>query len=130
MKRILPVIAAAIAMTCLTGCNKKPIHYTFIQNMSDGKQVVEKLDAKNDTDALNIYLDRMSKIIIENLSKTDSLAPSIESMYVISHDGDTLNTNEELLNAVANTVNATVPTAVPLKGKPMDANKVIPIKKK
>ena len=63
---------------------------------TSGEQV-ETFEAKNDTDALKQYFKRMEKIIIENLDKQDS---GIEAMYVISPEGDTLNTNMELLDAV------------------------------
>ena len=118
---------AAVCCGCLVSCNEKPRSYKFVKVAHDGNEQVEKFEASNDTAALKIYFDRMEKIIVDNINKQ---AEPFKAMYVISPDGDTLNINEELLNAVANTVNATVPTAVPLKGKPMDANKVIPIKKK
>ncbi len=101
MKRIIPAIITGAALLLLFSCNEKPRHYSFIQNMSDGQQIVENIDAKNDTDALNMYIDRMSKVIVENMNKTDSTAgPQIVSMYVVSPDGDTLNTNKELMHVV------------------------------
>ena len=99
-KSFFPLIVAVIALLCLASCNKVPRHYQMVQNMSDGKQVVDTFDAENDTVALNMYLDRMSNIIIQNMNKNDSTAAKIESMYVLSPEGDTLNTNPELMDAI------------------------------
>ena len=100
MKKILTLaILAAIACGCLTSCNEKPKSYKFVIVGQDGKEKVEEISAKNDTDALNMYMDRMEKVIVANLGKAN--AEEFEAMYVISPDGDTLNTNEELLNAVS-----------------------------
>ena len=100
MKKIITLaILAAIACGCLTSCNEKPKSYKFVIVGQDGKEKVEEISAKNDTDALNMYMDRMEKVIVANLGKQN--AEEFEAMYVISPDGDTLNTNEELLNAVS-----------------------------
>ena len=98
MRKIIPAVIIALSM--LGSCNEKPKHYSFVQNMSDGKQVVEEIDAQNDTVALKMFLDRMSKVIIANMENTDSTSAQIESMFVISPDGDTLNTNQELIQAI------------------------------
>ena len=98
MRKIIPAVIIALCM--LSSCNEKPKHYSFVQNMSDGKQVVEEIDAQNDTVALKMFLDRMSKVIIANMENTDSTSAQIESMFVISPDGDTLNTNQELIQAI------------------------------
>ncbi len=98
MRKIIPAVIIALCM--LGSCNEKPKHYSFVQNMSDGKQVVEEIDAQNDTVALKMFLDRMSKVIIANMENTDSTSAQIESMFVISPDGDTLNTNQELIQAI------------------------------
>ena len=100
MKRLIPALALAIVLCAVSSCNEKPRHYTFVQNMSDGKQVVETLDAKNDTVALNMYVDRMSKVIVEAMTDTAANKAQIESMYVISPEGDTLNTNKELMHVI------------------------------
>jgi len=94
------VLTAMVAMCCLWSCNEKPRHYQLVQNMADGTQTVEKFDAANDTVALNQYLDRMTKIIVENMADSTAKSPAVESMYVISPDGDTLNTNEELMHVI------------------------------
>ena len=121
---------AAIAMSCLWSCNEKPQSYRFVKKMKDGTEQVEKIEAKNDTDALNMYLDRMSAAILENLGKQEE---PYEAMFVLSPDGDTLNTNEELLKYVMERIEASQPkkpqvgdtivlgrvpaSAVPHKGK-------------
>ena len=130
MKRIIPILIAAIAMSCLWSCNEKPKSYRFVKKMKDGTEQVEKIEAKNDTDALNMYLDRMSAAILENLGKQEE---PYEAMFVLSPDGDTLNTNEELLKYVMERIEASQPkkpqvgdtivlgrapaSAVPHKGK-------------
>ena len=98
MKRIIP--ALIIALACLASCNEKPRQYQMVQNMADGQQIVEKFEAENDTVALNQYLDRMTKIIMQNISDSTGKAPEIESMYVISPDGDTLNTDEGMMQVI------------------------------
>ena len=70
---------------------------------NDGQELVEEIKAKNDTDALKLYLDRMEKILVENMDKPDQQQYKV--MYVISPDGDTLNTNEQLLQSIV------IPTA-------------------
>ena len=100
-RNFLPLIVAVIVLSCLVGCNKKPPRqYQMVQNMSDGKQIVEKFEADNDTIALNKFLDRMSDIVAINMTESDSTAADIESMFVISPEGDTLNTNPELMHAI------------------------------
>ena len=91
------LILAAVCCGCLVSCNEKPIGYRFVKVLPDGKEEVEKIEAKNDTDALNQYFDRMEKIIVENIGKESE---PFKAMYVISPSGDTLNTNKEMLEAV------------------------------
>ena len=105
MRRILPLFVTVMALVCLSSCNEKPRHYQFVQNMADGKQTVEQFDAENDTVALNKYIDRMTKVLMENLSG-ENKGPAIESMYVISPDGDTLNTNKELMQVIEKQLSA------------------------
>jgi hypothetical protein len=107
MRRIVPVLAIAIAMWCLSSCNEKPKDYRFVKKMKDGTEQVEKFEAKNDTDALNLYLDRMSAAIMSNLEKKQPEA--FEAMYVISPDGDTLNTDKALLKSVMERIEASQP---------------------
>ena len=95
MKRIIfSVIVAAVCCSCLISCNEKPNRYRFVKVM-DGKEEVETIEAKNDTDALKQYFNLMEKIVVANLDGSP-----YEAMYVISPDGDTLNTDEELMKAV------------------------------
>ncbi len=123
MKKIASaLLVAAIACGCLVSCNDKPKHYRFVKVMTDGKEEIENIDAKNDTDALQQYFSRMEKVIIANLDKQET---PVESMFVISPDGDTLNTNEQLLEAVAKTLptmaapaTAPAPAAEPAEPKP------------
>ena len=108
MKRFI-LISIVLAACCgiLLSCNEKPKHYKFVMLTNDGKEEVEQLDAKNDTDALNIYLKRMEEILVKSIEKQEE--SPYKSMYVISPDGDTLNTNEELLNAVVKTTTPSQP---------------------
>jgi hypothetical protein len=75
--------------------------YRFVKVGNDDKESVEEIVAKNDTDALNQYFALMEKIIIDNIGKEEE---PYKVMYVISPEGDTLNTNEELLQAVTKDV--------------------------
>lgn len=95
MKKILSIVMVALMCCLVFSCNEKPQHYKFVKVTASGEQV-ENLDAKNDTDALKQYFVRMEKILIENIGNPD---PDITAMYVISPDGDTLNTDPELLKA-------------------------------
>ena len=117
------VLTAMVALCCLWSCNEKPRHYQLVQNMADGTQTVEKFDAANDTVALNQYLDRMTKIIVENMADSTAKSPAVESMYVISPDGDTLNTDEELLQKVSQDLPVLKPTEVPVQETPDTATK-------
>ena len=94
MKRIIPALIITLTLTVLASCNEKPRNYELIINTMDGKQKVEKLTAKDDTAALKLYLDRMTKSVLEETEKDTT---SIQSMFIVSPDGDTLNTNQELL---------------------------------
>ena len=98
MKKFLYVLLLAVVCCGVFSCNEKPKSYRFVKITADGKEEVENIEAKNDTDALNLYLGRVEKIIIANLEKGEQ---PFKAMYVISPDGDTLNTNEELLKAVS-----------------------------
>ena len=95
-------------MSCMISCNEKPKNYKFVKRAMDGTEQVEEFQAKNDTDELNIYLDRMAAAVIENL---DSPQPKFDKMFVISPDGDTLNTNQELLEQVSKNFKNPVPAA-------------------
>ena len=107
MKKIVSALLLAVVCCCVFSCNEKPKGYKFVKVAADGKEEVENLEAKNDTDALNLYFDRMEKIIVANIGKQEE---PYKAMYVISPDGDTLNTNKELLEAVSKSL----PTMVPL----------------
>ena len=94
MKKIVSILMVAVVCCCVISCNEKPKDYSFVKVPPDGKEEVEKFEAKNDTDALKVYFDRLEKIIVANIDKQE--AP-YQSMWIISPDGDTLNTNTELL---------------------------------
>lgn len=112
MRKLLSVLmVAAVCCGCLSSCNVKPKSYRFVMKAKDGSEKVEDIKAKNDTDALNQYLDRMSQVIVESLEKKE---PAFESMYVISPDGDTLNTDKELLEAVSNNFKSDKPDTIML----------------
>ena len=101
MKKIVSILMVAVVCCCVISCNEKPKSYKFVKIVNDGKEEVENIEAKNDTDALKLYFDRMEKIIVANIGKQEE---PFKAMYVISPDGDTLNTNEQLLEAVAKTL--------------------------
>lgn len=126
MNKILSLVLLAVMCCCVVSCNEKPkkeqvYTYKFVKVTKGGDEAKE-FEAKNDTDALNQYFKMMEKVIIANLDKEDS---GIEAMYVISPDGDTLNTDNELLQAVMKEVPAmqdiAVPTTKAIPLKPTDA---------
>ncbi len=106
MRRIIPILAIAIVLSLLSSCNEKPRHYKFVKKLKDGTEKLEKIEAKNDTDALNLYIDRMSAVVVDNLNNPRE---QIEAMFVVSPEGDTLNTNEELLKCVMERIEASMP---------------------
>ena len=113
MKKILSAILVAALCCGMFSCNEKlPQNYKIVKVLNDGKEEVEELQAANDTVALNMYLDKLGKIIVENMDKEE--APFVR-MYILSPKGDTLNTNEELLNTVMKATN-TVPAPAPAPG--------------
>ena len=85
--------------------------------MPDGKEVVEKIEAENDTAAAKFFLDKMVKMFSQ---PQDTPAQAI---YMISPEGDTLNTNKALMEAVVQQTakpedTKVVPKKIPLK--PLD----------
>ena len=105
MKRfILISLVAAVCCGCFTSCNEKPQHYRFVKITTDGKEVVEQMDAKDDTVALNLYLKKMEEILVNSIGKEEE--SPYKAMFIISPNGDTLNTNEELLKKVVKAVQA------------------------
>ena len=106
MRRIIPILAIAIVLSLLSSCNEKPRHYKFVKKLKDGTEKLEKIEAKNDTDALNLYIDRMSAVVVDHLNNPGE---QIEAMFVVSPEGDTLNTNEELLKCVMERIEASMP---------------------
>ena len=113
MKKILSAILVAALCCGMFSCNEKlPQNYKIVKVLNDGKEEVEELQAANDTVALNMYLDKLGKIIVENMDKEE--AP-FQRMFILSPKGDTLNTNEELLNTVMKATN-TVPAPAPAPG--------------
>ena len=122
MKKLVYAVLLAVVCCGVFSCNEKPKNYRFVKVTTDGKEEVENIDAKNDTDALNQYFTLLEKTIIANIDKAE--APYKE-MFVISPDGDTLNTNEELLKAVSESMPAMVtlpvgqkPSEMPINEKP------------
>lgn len=101
MRKLIAIFAVMTVCGCLLiGCNEKPKSYHFVKVMPDGKELVEDITATNDTDALKQYLNTMEQLILENMDKPEAEQQQFKAMYVISPDGDTLNTNNELLEAV------------------------------
>ena len=119
MKKIVSILMVAVVCCCVISCNEKPKSYRFVKIANDGKEEVENIEAKNDTDALKQYFDRMEKIIVANIGKQEE---PFKAMYVVSPDGDTLNTNAELLEAVAKTLPTMSATATVVPAKPAEPN--------
>ncbi|MBQ3364084.1 MAG: hypothetical protein IJG42_09070 [Muribaculaceae bacterium] len=121
MKRIIPILLTAALCCGVLSCNEKPKSYRFVKVANDGKEVVEKFVASNDTDALNQYFERMEKIIVENIDKAEE---PFKAMFVISPDGDTLNTNKALIEEVMKNVPTVMPmpeaTDVPISDAPAE----------
>ena len=132
MKKIIPIVLLAMLGCSMVGCTsateEKKVNeedqptvlidmseniYKFVMVRQDGSELVEDLEAKNDTDALVLYIDRMTKTVMANIDKE---VPPYKEMYIISPEGDTLNTNEELLKiATEKSNNAPQETTAPLK---------------
>ena len=98
MKKIVYGLLLAVVCCGVFSCNEKPKSYKFVKVTTDGKEEVESIEAKNDTDALNLYFNKMEKVIMENIEKQEQ---PYQAMFVISPDGDTLNTDKELLDAIS-----------------------------
>ena len=130
MKKIIPIVLMAVLGCSMVGCstatedkaNKEQseqaeqaaeIVYKFVMVRQDGSELVEDLKAKNDTDALTLYIERMEKTVVANIDKD---VPPYKEMFVVSPEGDTLNTNEELLKVVTEkSANGQQTPATPLK---------------
>ena len=130
MKKIIPIVLLAALGCSMMGCttatedkaNKEQteqaeqaaeIVYKFVMVRQDGSELVEDLKAKNDTDALALYIERMEKTVVANIDKE---VPPYKEMFVVSPEGDTLNTNEELLKVVTEkSTNGQQTVATPLK---------------
>ena len=130
MKKIIPIVLLAALGCSMMGCttatedkaNKEQteqaeqaaeIVYKFVMVRQDGSELVEDLKAKNDTDALALYIERMEKTVVANIDKD---VPPYKEMFVVSPEGDTLNTNEELLKVVTEkSANGQQTPATPLK---------------
>ena len=83
MKRfILISLVAAVCCGCFTSCNEKPQHYRFVKITTDGKEVVEQMDAKDDTVALNLYLKKMEEILVNSIGKEEE--SPYKAMFIIS----------------------------------------------
>lgn len=126
MRRISALIAGVAICGCLlTGCNEKPKSYRFVKVMPNGTEQVESISAMNDTDALKQYLSAMEKAVLANIDKPSE--EQYKAMYVISPDGDTLNTNNELLEAAME--GQTGVTTVQPAAAPATAPKMTPLKR-
>ena len=115
MRKIVSALLVAAVCCGVISCNEKPRSYRFIKVTTDGKEEVENIEAGDDTAALKLYIDRMEKIIVANIGNQ---AEPYRAMYIVSPDGDTLNTDNELLEAVAQSLPsmaapATAPAAAP-----------------
>ena len=102
---------------CLVSCNEKPRSYRFVKVMPDGKEVVETIEAANDTAAAKVFLDRMVKMYSQPQDTP------VQAVFIISPEGDTLNTDQALMEAVFQQTaqpqdSQVVPKKIPLK--PLD----------
>ena len=59
MKKIVYALLLAVVCCGVFSCNKKPESYRFVKVTNDGKEEVEDITAKNDTDESNGDFDRM-----------------------------------------------------------------------
>ena len=116
-KLFCAVLLAAVCCGCLVSCNEKPKSYRYVKVMPDGKEVVETIEAENDTAAAKVFLERMVKMFSQ---PQDNPA---QAVFIISPEGDTLNTNKELMEAVFQQTakpedSQVIPKKIPLK--PLD----------
>ncbi len=132
MKKIIPFLMLAVLCCGMISCNEKPakdkekdsgdvelISYKIVKNLADGSQVTDKIEAKNDTDAVRKFIDLMTKDVVADSEKDST---TIKSMYIISPKGDTLNTNDQLImNAVEPSSNSKMIQAkkVPIAASPI-----------
>ena len=110
-------LLAAVCCGCLVSCNEKPKSYRYVKVMPDGKEVVETIEAENDTAAAKVFLERMVKMFSQ---PQDNPA---QAVFIISPEGDTLNTNKELMETVFQQTakpedSQVIPKKIPLK--PLD----------
>ena len=93
-KLFCAILIAAVCCGCLVSCNEKPKSYRFVKVMPDGKEVVETIEATNDTAAAKVFLDRMVKMYSQPQDTP------VQAVFIISPEGDTLNTDQALMEAV------------------------------
>ena len=93
-KLFCAILVAAVCCGCLVSCNEKPRSYRFVKVMPDGKEVVETIEAANDTAAAKVFLDRMVKMYSQPQDTP------VQAVFIISPEGDTLNTDQALMEAV------------------------------
>ena len=116
-KLFCAVLLATVCCGCLVSCNEKPKSYRYVKVMPDGKEVVETIEAENDTAAAKVFLERMVKMFSQ---PQDNPA---QAVFIISPEGDTLNTNKELMETVFQQTakpedSQVIPKKIPLK--PLD----------
>ena len=107
---------AAVCCGCLISCNgndqsnkeePKKVIYRMVTVMPDGRELSERIEAENDTVAAKQFVDKMTKIVSGNQQ------PDYEAMYLISPDGDTLNTNLDLMEAAMKPIVLPAPVEEP-----------------
>ena len=116
-KLFCAVLLAAVCCGCLVSCNEKPKSYRYVKVMPDGKEVVETIEAENDTAAAKVFLERMVKMFSQPQNNP------AQAVFIISPEGDTLNTNKELMETVFQQTakpedSQVIPKKIPLK--PLD----------
>ena len=117
-KSIFAFMLAAVSCGCLISCNgndqsnkeePKKLIYRMVTVMPDGRELSDRIEAENDTVAAKQFVDKMTKLVAGNQQ------PDYEALYLISPDGDTLNTNLDLMEAAMNPVVLPAPVEEPTK---------------
>ena len=101
MKNVFYFFVLFLAVSCMAGCGgsnngQGGDGYRIVYISNDGSEKSEKIEAANDTDAVKQFTQKVMAMAMSNLDKKE---PPYKGMYVISPSGDTLNKNDELLNA-------------------------------
>ena len=101
MKFIYHIFALLVAGIILSGCGGsgygKSDSYRIVYVSKDGSKEIEKIEAKNDTDAVKQFTQKVAAIAFSNLDKEEF---PYQDVMVLSPSGEVLNKNKDLMNAV------------------------------